>query len=101
MDQRPVVVDPQPVQHGVDEGDVRLVHELEDVDVAPEDLLRAPAEHPLGGAGPRPDRPVLVGLEDGHRQRAQVLEHRAALGDGRSQRLRCHVTARADDAWSD
>jgi hypothetical protein len=100
MDEVTVVAGSQPVQQRVDEDKVRLVDELERVDVAAENRVGAPAEDPLGGAGPHPDRPVLVSLEDGHGQRAQVLEHRAALGDRRPQRLRRHVTARADDAWS-
>jgi hypothetical protein len=95
MDEVTVVAGSQPVQHRVDEGNVRLVDELERVDVAAENRLGAPAEDALGGAGPHPDRAVLVGLEDCDRQRTQVLEHRAALGDRRPQRLRRHVTVRA------
>jgi len=100
MDEVPLVTRTESIHHGVDEGDVCLVHQLEPFDVAAEHLRCRPAEHPLGSSGPQPERAVLVCLDHGDGKRVQMLEHRAALLDRRAEGCAGHVAALGDDGGS-
>ena len=89
------------IHHRVDEGEVRLVDQLEAVDVAAEDLRGGPAEHALGGAGPHAERAILVGLDERDGQGIEVLEHQAALLNRGARTGAGQVTIPGHDArWS-
>ena len=101
VDEVSVVTGAKAIHHRVDEGEVRLVDQLEAVDVAAEDLRGGPAEHALGGAGPHAERAILVGLDERDGQGIEVLEHQAALLNRGARTGAGQVTIPGHDArWS-
>jgi len=84
---------PEAVDDGVDEREVGLVHQLQRLDGLPQGVGGSPSEEALGRSAPGADGPVLVGLDDGNRERGERIGRGRILG--KSAR---HRTKRDDEA---